>query len=68
MITKLVIALCLAATLTGCTASIQKPVGVGNGTNQLKKSPCACLHLPLPHQLPSWLSVPMPVTFAEDQA
>ena len=31
-----------------------EPVGVGKGVNELKLSPCACLHLELPKNLPDW--------------
>jgi hypothetical protein len=30
-----------AAALAGCASSEEKPVGVGSGTNEMKKSPCA---------------------------
>ena len=31
-----------------------EPVGVGKGIDELKLSPCACLQLDLPKELPDW--------------
>ena len=31
-----------------------EPVGVGKGVDELKLSPCACLELDLPKNLPDW--------------
>ena len=31
-----------------------EPVGIGKGVDELKLSPCACLHLDLPKTLPDW--------------
>ena len=31
-----------------------EPVGVGKGVDELKLSPCACTHIELPKDLPSW--------------
>lgn len=31
-----------------------EPIGVGKGANELKLSPCACMHLDLPQELPDW--------------
>ncbi len=31
-----------------------EPVGVGKGVDELKLSPCACMHLDLPKNLPDW--------------
>ena len=31
-------------------------IGVGKGIDELKLSPCACMHLDLPKTLPDWLT------------
>lgn len=31
-----------------------EPVGVGKGVDELKLSPCACLQIELPKNLPDW--------------
>ncbi|MDD4556154.1 MAG: hypothetical protein PHE89_02335 [Alphaproteobacteria bacterium] len=31
-----------------------EPIGVGKGVDELKLSPCACMHLDLPKDLPDW--------------
>ena len=31
-----------------------EPIGVGKGVDELKLSPCACLQLDLPKNLPDW--------------
>ena len=31
-----------------------EPVGVGKGVDELKLSPCACMHIELPKDLPDW--------------
>lgn len=31
-----------------------EPVGVGKGVDELKLSPCACMQLDLPKNLPDW--------------
>ena len=31
-----------------------EPVGVGKGVDELKLSPCACLQVDLPKNLPDW--------------
>ena len=42
--------------LSGCFGSYYEPepVGVGKGGDELKLSPCACLQLDLPKELPDW--------------
>ena len=42
--------------LSGCFGSYYEPepVGIGKGVNELKLSPCACMHLDLPKDLPDW--------------
>lgn len=42
--------------VSGCFGSYYEPepVGVGKGVNELKLSPCACLQLELPKNLPDW--------------
>ena len=31
-----------------------EPVGVGKGVDELKLSPCACMHIDLPKDMPDW--------------
>jgi len=39
--------LTVIAVLSGCSAdNSAKPVGVGSGFDELKRSPCACLKVP----------------------
>ena len=47
----------LTALLGGCgsTDQSQYPIGVGNGPNSLKVSPCACLPLPNAASEPGWV-------------
>lgn len=42
--------------LSGCFGSYYEPepVGIGKGVNELKLSPCACMHIDLPKNLPDW--------------
>lgn len=44
--------------LTGCgifgSYYEAEPVGVGKGVDELKLSPCACMHIDLPKDLPEW--------------
>ena len=42
--------------LSGCFGSYYEPepVGIGRGSNELKLSPCACMEVELPKNLPDW--------------
>ena len=42
--------------LSGCFGSYYEPepVGIGRGSNELKLSPCACMEIELPKNLPDW--------------
>ena len=42
--------------LSGCFGSYYEPepVGIGKGSDELKLSPCACMHMDLPKDLPDW--------------
>lgn len=42
--------------LSGCFGSYYEPepVGIGRGSNELKMSPCACMEIELPKNLPDW--------------
>lgn len=53
---KLLLAVSVLFMLSGCFGSYYEPepVGVGKGADELKLSPCACLHLDLPKDLPDW--------------
>ncbi len=54
-INKLLIILAIFL-LAGCFGSYYEPepVGIGKGSDELKLSPCACLQLDLPQDLPDW--------------
>lgn len=52
----LIIGFC--AVLNACGSIYEKePVGVGPDISELKRSPCACMLLKLPAELPEWISV-----------
>ena len=53
--TKLLLILVLFL-LSGCFGSYYEPepVGIGEGSDELKLSPCACMELDLPKDLPDW--------------
>ena len=40
----------------GLDANQQPPVGIGPGVNELQRSPCACLEIPM--QIPDGLGAP----------
>lgn len=42
--------------LSGCFGSYYEPepVGIGKGSDELKLSPCACMGVDLPKDLPDW--------------
>ena len=42
--------------LSGCYGSYYEPepVGIGTGSDELKLSPCACMEIELPKDLPDW--------------
>jgi len=42
--------------LSGCYGSYYEPepVGIGTGSDELKLSPCACMEIELPNNLPDW--------------
>lgn len=42
--------------LAGCYGSYYEPepVGIGTGSDELKLSPCACMEIELPKDLPEW--------------
>ncbi len=52
------IVLCLVLMLSACSLFRSyyeaEPIGVGKGVDELKLSPCACMHLDLPKNLPDW--------------
>ena len=50
-----IIGLCMA--LNACGSIYEKePVGIGPDISELKRSPCACMLLKLPAELPDWIS------------
>lgn len=57
-IKKATVILGLTAILSACGSLYeQEPVGIGRDISELKRSPCACLLLKLPKDLPAWMSV-----------
>lgn len=46
LVGALVAGIFVTALLAGCGSSSEQPVGVGRGTDDYKKSPCACVELP----------------------
>lgn len=34
-----------------------EPVGIGSDISELKRSPCACMLLKLPENIPDWMTV-----------
>jgi hypothetical protein len=41
--------------LSGCGSYYEpEPVGIGKDVNELKLSPCACMEVELPKNLPDW--------------
>lgn len=46
-LTRLSAAVAVAALLAGCAASEEKQPEIGYKTDEYKKSPCACLEVPL---------------------
>ncbi len=49
MSTRLILLLTAAAVLAACAGDMQRgPAGIGGGRNDLKGSPCACVHIPQP--------------------
>ncbi len=52
--TAFIIALCTF--LNACGSIYEKePVGIGRDLSELKRSPCACMLLKLPAELPDWI-------------
>lgn len=53
--TAFIIALC--AVLNSCGSIYEKePIGIGPDISELKRSPCACMLLKLPADLPEWIT------------
>lgn len=51
----LLVTLCMF--LNACGSIYEKePVGIGPDISELKRSPCACMLLKLPSNLPDWMS------------
>ncbi len=48
MTSKIVLAAIALLALSACSSSNQQgPVGIGPGINELQRSPCACLEIPM---------------------
>ena len=57
---KIVSIMALCTMLGACVGGSiyeQEPVGIGKDISELKRSPCACMLLKLPADLPEWMSV-----------
>jgi len=53
---KIVLIAGFCAVLSACGSIYEKePVGIGPDISELKRSPCACLLLKLPENLPDWI-------------
>ena len=52
----LIVGLC--AVLSACGSIYEKePIGIGPDISELKRSPCACLLLKMPSDLPDWMTI-----------
>lgn len=55
---KIIFIVGLSVILNACGSIYEKePVGIGPDISELKRSPCACMLLKLPADLPDWMSV-----------
>ena len=55
MMYKKFILLFLVLCLTSCGSYYEaEPIGIGRALNELKLSPCACMHVELIKTLPDW--------------
>ncbi|HBO59789.1 MAG TPA: hypothetical protein DD624_07770 [Alphaproteobacteria bacterium] len=53
---KALVVAALTASVAACGSIYEKePVGIGKDISELKRSPCACMMLKLPANLPDWL-------------
>lgn len=46
-IRTLAITTLITLAVAGCGSSVEKPKAIGTGIDDMKRSPCACLELPL---------------------
>ena len=54
---KVAFIITLCAVLNACGSIYEKePVGIGKDISELKRSPCACMLLKLPAELPEWIT------------
>lgn len=53
---KKILLLFIPFLLSGCFGSYYEPepVGIGKGIDELKLSPCACMQVEMPKDLPDW--------------
>ncbi len=57
MIMRLFLITGVCALLNACGSIYeQEPVGIGRDISELKRSPCACMLLKLPADLPGWMT------------
>ena len=57
LIVKAVLIFGFCVVLNACGSIYEKePVGIGPDISELKRSPCACMLLKLPADLPDWMS------------
>ena len=53
---KILLIFGLCTVLNACSSIYEKePVGIGPDVSELKRSPCACMLLKLPSDLPDWM-------------
>ena len=53
---KIILGFLFVTFLTSCSSIYEKePVGIGGDINELKRSPCACMLLETPKNLPDWI-------------
>ena len=54
---RIVFMIVLCSVLNACGSIYEKePVGIGPDISELKRSPCACMLLKLPSDLPEWIT------------
>jgi len=56
VIGQMVFMIGLCAVLNACSIYEKEPIGIGPDISELKRSPCACMLLKLPSNLPDWIS------------
>lgn len=44
---RIILATIALLSLAACTSAQPTPIGIGTGVNDLKRSPCACMPIPM---------------------